>query len=85
MLLLHPGQPVDAQLVANLHRACEDYALLRVETDAGRQQVVEARKMGFNWRVERVLRGVDRASNERVSLRLSALTQVEVLGLPWYR
>lgn len=85
LMILDQGQPVSAQVVAALRRACDDYALLRVETTDGLGRVVEARKLGFNWSVERILSGFDRATGSRVKIRLADLHRVEFLAQPWYR
>ncbi|MGD7002925.1 hypothetical protein [Corynebacterium halotolerans] len=85
LLLLGHGKRIDASVLAALRRACADYALLRVETNDGVGRVVEARKLGFNWSVERILQGFDRATGQRVRIRVAELRQVEYLGQPWYR
>lgn len=85
LMILAQGQRIDDQVVAALRRACDDYALLRVETKTGHGRVVEARKLGFNWSVERVLSGFDRATGARVKIKLAELRRVEFLAQPWYR
>lgn len=83
-MILAPDETVDHRVLARLARACQDYALVRVELRDGAGLVVEARKLGFTWAMERILKGFDRASGRRVRLKLRELVAVEYLGLPWY-
>ncbi|QGU07973.1 hypothetical protein COCCU_10270 [Corynebacterium occultum] len=66
--LLEPGQAVDSQVLATLHRACEDHSLLRVELKKAAPVVLEARKIGYSWTTERQLQGFDQASGQELKL-----------------
>lgn len=83
-MLLESGAEVDSLVLANLHRASQDRALLRVELWNGRNMVVEAQALGFSWSMERQLKGVDRATREPVKLKIAQLRSVEYLALPWH-
>ncbi|MGP6172650.1 hypothetical protein [Corynebacterium sp. A21] len=84
-MILEAGAAVNSQVLAQLQRACADWALLRVELKDGSGLVLEARQLGYDWSVERRLKGFDRATGRSVKLKLSLIHSVEYLALPWRR